>query len=189
MLDGMRHDPQPYATVLAGNIAAQRTRMRLKQSDLAERMRQQGWKWFPQTVSEVEAGRRAIRADELLGLAVALETTPPVLVTLPAGMAVVALPSGEPVGASRLITPDQSFVWDGNRLKTAPSTRSDSLIEALIAERRREGKTQEAVALEAYRDQLGQPPEDLYRVPGPRRAARHAERRRLGKWSRSKKRS
>jgi transcriptional regulator with XRE-family HTH domain len=160
MLDGMPNEPQPYAKVLAGNVAAQRTRMRLKQSDLAERMRQQGWKWFPQTVSEMEAGRRAIRADELLGLSIALDTTPLVLVTLPIGMAATALPSGQPVDASRLINPDQMFTWDDNRLKPAASTRPDQLIDAMIAQRRREGQTQEAAALEAYRDQLRQPPED-----------------------------
>lgn len=152
---------QPYGQVLAGNVAAARVRLRISQELLAERMRDLGvGQWRKQTVSELEAGRRAIRADELLPLSIALDTTVPVLTTLPVGVAAVTLPNGVPVGANRVVSNDQTFAWDGNRLKVAPPTRADPLIDALIAERRREGKTQEAAALEAYRDQLREPAED-----------------------------
>jgi transcriptional regulator with XRE-family HTH domain len=147
--------PQPYGLVLAGNVAAARIRLRISQESLAERMRALGLgNWRKQTVSELEAGRRAIRADELLPLSIGLDTTAAVLTTLPVGMTAAALPNGQPVGAYRVITPDQTFAWDGNRLKVAPSTRPDPPIDALIAERRREGRALEAAALEAYRDRL-----------------------------------
>jgi transcriptional regulator with XRE-family HTH domain len=149
--------PQPYAAVLAGNIAAERIRLGLHQSDLAERMQALGWKsWYPQTVSETEAGARAgragraIRAAELLALSIALETTVKVLTTAPPGVTSVLLPSGQPAGATRLVEPDGTFMWDGNKLKVSPSARpSPAILDALISERRRE-----ATELEAYRDYL-----------------------------------
>jgi transcriptional regulator with XRE-family HTH domain len=140
---------QTYALVLAGNVAAARTRMRLRQSSLAARMRELGWAWHPQTVSELEAGRRAIRAEELLALSIALETTVSVLTTAPVGMTAVTLPNGEVVGAQRIVTPDGTFTWDGDRLKVTPSAQPGPLIDALIAERRRD-----AAGLEALRDEL-----------------------------------
>lgn len=140
---------QPYALVLAGNIAAARTRMRLRQSSLAVRMNALGWKWHPQTVSELEAGRRAIRAEELLALSIALETTVSVLTTAPVGMTAVTLPDGKIVGAQRIVTPDGTFTWDGDRLKTVQAPQPGPLIDALIAERRRD-----AAGLEALRDEL-----------------------------------
>jgi hypothetical protein len=141
--------PQPYGLVLAGNVAAARTRLRINQGDLAGRMRQLGWRWVKQTVSEVEAGRRAIRADELLGLALSLYTSIGVLTGAPPGVSAVGLPDGQPVGAQRVATVDGTFTWDGDQLKVTPSAEPGPLIDALITERRRE-----AEVLESYRDQL-----------------------------------
>jgi transcriptional regulator with XRE-family HTH domain len=150
--------PQPYSLVLAGNIAAIRIRLRLKQRDLAERMRALGWsKWSKQSVSELEADKRAIRAEELLALSIALETTVRVLTTAPVGTTAVKLPEGQPVGAQRIVAPDGTFTWDGNRLKVSPSGRpSPATLDALIAEHRREAAEhlREAEELEAYRDYL-----------------------------------
>src|SRR5258708_26664158 len=95
-----------------------------------------GWKWHPQTVSEIEAGRRAIRAEELLALSIALETTVPVLTAPPPGLAAVTLPGGEPVGAARLTSLDGTFTWDGDRPKITTEAAPGPLIDALIAERR-----------------------------------------------------
>ena len=159
--------PQPYGQELAGNVAAARARLRISQELLAGRMRALGLgQWRKQTVSETEAGRRTIRADELLPLSIALDTTVPVLATLPVGVASATLPNGQPVSASRVISDDRTFAWDGDRLKVAPSAPgADSLFDAMVAERRRQGKSQEALALEAYRDQLremstGEPQEE-----------------------------
>jgi hypothetical protein len=84
----------------------------MPQGALARRMRRVGWRWYPQTVSEAEAGRRAIRAEELLGLAVALETTPWALMAAPRDLAAVALPSGDQIPAQRISVIDDSVTWD-----------------------------------------------------------------------------
>ena len=144
--------PQPYSKLLARNIAAARTRLQLRQSDLAERLRNQGVPWYPQTVSEAEQGRRAIRAAELLPLAIALETTVTVLTSPPPEMAAVIVPSGEVIGAQRITRLDGSTVWEGNRLRVAQSARQEPLIESLIAER-----LAEAEALKAVREELRRP--------------------------------
>lgn len=149
MNDELVTAPLPYARLLARNIAAARTVLHLRQSDLSERMREQDVPWYPQTVSEAEAGRRAVRAAELLPLAIALETTVWALTAAPPGTIAVALPSGEVISARRVVEVDESAVWDGNRLKVTPPSRRTPLIESLIAERRRE-----AEALEAYREEL-----------------------------------
>ena len=141
--------PQPYSKLLARNIATARTRAELRQSDLAERMRALKVPWYPQTVSEAEQGRRAIKAAELLPLAVALETTVWALTSAPPGMAAVTLPSGEVIGAQRITRIDRSATWEGNQLKVAPLSRQEPLIESLIAER-----LAEAEVLAAYRDDL-----------------------------------
>jgi transcriptional regulator with XRE-family HTH domain len=150
--------PQPYKQVLAGNVAATRSRMRINQRDLAERMRELGWKkWSKQTVSELEAGNRAIRAEELLALSIALDTTVRALTTAPVGITAVLLPDGRAVGAQRIVTPDGTFSWDGNTLKVSPSARpSPANLDALLAEHRREAAEhlREAEELEVYREYL-----------------------------------
>jgi hypothetical protein len=120
--------------------------MRLRQSSLAERMRQLGWeRWHPQTVSEIEAGRRDLRADELLGLAIALETTIAVLTMAPLDVGAVKLPSGTLVGAARLYTLDGTTSWDGDRPKVTPPSGATPIIDASLA-----GKREELRRLEEY---------------------------------------
>ncbi|MGH3218977.1 MAG: NUDIX domain-containing protein [Streptosporangiaceae bacterium] len=152
MNDELVTTPQPYSKLLARNIAAARTRLQLRQSDLAERLRAQKIAWYPQTVSEAEQGRRAIKAVELLPLAIALETTVTVLTSPPPEMAAVTLPSGEVIGAQRITRLDGSTTWEGNRLRVAQSARQEPLIESLIAER-----LAEAEMLKAVRDELRRP--------------------------------
>ena len=155
MNDELVTTPQPYSKLIADNIAAQRTRLRLRQSDLSERMRAQKVPWYPQTVSEAEQGRRAIRAAELLPLAIALETTVRGLTSAPPDVAAVTLPSGEVIGAQRITRMDGSTVWEGNRLKIAPSSGQEPLIESLIAERLAEAET-----LKAFREELRRQADD-----------------------------
>jgi len=91
--------------------------MRMRQESLAARMRDQGFKtWRKQTVSELEAGRRAIQADEILGLAIALETTVLALMAFDAGAVEVVLPSGMPVAADRIAAMDDMIRWEGDHL-------------------------------------------------------------------------
>jgi 8-oxo-dGTP diphosphatase len=90
--------PTPYAEVLARNIRAARSRIDLGQDAVAARMRNLGFSaWLRQTVGSTERGRRRPTAEEILGLAFALETTVPRLmaplwedkwVELPSGMSV-----------------------------------------------------------------------------------------------------
>jgi transcriptional regulator with XRE-family HTH domain len=61
---------------VAENVRALRARSRLKQGDVAERMRRFGFgKWSRATVSEVERGNRGVLADELVALAVVFEAS------------------------------------------------------------------------------------------------------------------
>jgi transcriptional regulator with XRE-family HTH domain len=112
---------RPFAQVIADNVAAARARLRLRQADLAARMTVQGWRWVSQTVSEMEQGRRAVRADELLGLALALNTTIGTLTAPPPDADSVALPVGQDIPAQRLAIADDSVEWDRNELRISPA--------------------------------------------------------------------
>ena len=128
---------------------------------LARRMRRAGWRWYPQTVSEAEAGRRAIRAEELLGLAVALETTPWALMAAPRDLAAVALPSGDQIPAQRISVIDDSVTWDDDELRVslaaaARTAARDEVayLDELVRERREPGMTEVRQQLAAIKEQL-----------------------------------
>jgi transcriptional regulator with XRE-family HTH domain len=124
MLSGMAAPTTPGA-ILAGNIAAARVRRRLQQSDLADRMRALGWKWVRQTVGEVENNRRRPSAEELYGLAEALDVSIPELMAPSDSDGEVRLPGGIVIGAvsvQRLAgrgVNDRSILWDGNAVAAA----------------------------------------------------------------------
>lgn len=66
------------------NIRATRARKKLDQADVSERMRKLGYtSWHRQTLGKVDRGERKLAASELLGLAYALETNIPVLLSGP----------------------------------------------------------------------------------------------------------
>lgn len=85
-----------YADVLARNVRAARARGALEQELLAARMRSLGYSaWRRQTVASVEKGKRRLSAEEIFGLALALETNiSSLLLPVPEDGPVV-LPSGE----------------------------------------------------------------------------------------------
>jgi|SRR5680860_170370 len=58
--------------LLAANIKARRGLLGLSQKDLAARMSSMRYVWSRPTVSQVETGARPVSADELYGLALAL---------------------------------------------------------------------------------------------------------------------
>lgn len=65
-----------YGQILAQNIRAARSRIGIGQDTVAERMRALGYDaWIRQTVSSTERGRRRPVAEEMPGLAIALETS------------------------------------------------------------------------------------------------------------------
>jgi transcriptional regulator with XRE-family HTH domain len=111
--------PASYSDAVLENIRATRARKKLDQAVVSERMRKLGYKsWHRQTLGKVERGERRLAASELLGLAVALETNIPLLLSGPPddgvelgdkgpidGRDVTALASGRNNGAVR---------WDDN---------------------------------------------------------------------------
>lgn len=89
-----------YGAVLASNVRAARTRAGLTQEVLADRMRLLGFTaWLYQTVGNVEKVKRRLTAEEILGLALALETTMPALMGASDHDDLVDLPGGQVVGA------------------------------------------------------------------------------------------
>jgi len=61
---------------IAANVRAWRARADLTSAVVAERMRELGFgTWLSQTVSVAEHGKRRITAEEIYGLAIALNTT------------------------------------------------------------------------------------------------------------------
>ncbi len=120
--------PTTYSDVLARNIRAARSRTDLGQEAVAERMRDIGFSaWIRQTVGSTERGRRRPTAEEILGLAICLETTAQRLMTplwedkwveLPSGEsllvgAVVSFVTGEQLGHDSTALDVQ---WHGNAL-------------------------------------------------------------------------
>jgi transcriptional regulator with XRE-family HTH domain len=76
--------PASYGDTLLENIRATRARKKLDQAVVSERMRKLGYtSWHRQTLGKVERGERRLAASELLGLALALETNIPVLLSGP----------------------------------------------------------------------------------------------------------
>ena len=48
----------------AANVREERERKGLSQADVADRMRERGWSWHPQTVQKIEAGHRKVSVGE-----------------------------------------------------------------------------------------------------------------------------
>lgn len=90
--------PTIYADVLRRNIRALRVRAGLHQGLVVERMRALGYtSWHRQTMGNVERGERRVMAEEIFGLAVALQTTIAALMSPVPDDKVVEFPSSPPV--------------------------------------------------------------------------------------------
>src|ERR1700678_72410 len=111
--------PTTYSEVLARNIRAARSRTDVSQQILAARMRSLGFSaWLHQTVGNVEKGKRRVTAEEILGLAFALETTVQRLLTPIGEDKWVELPSGMSLDVSAVVnliggTNDGAIQWYG----------------------------------------------------------------------------
>jgi transcriptional regulator with XRE-family HTH domain len=70
----MDSDALSYTETLAANITRARAGRRLSQEQVAGAMRELGFGWVRQTVTEAERNRRRIAAEELLGLSIVLKT-------------------------------------------------------------------------------------------------------------------
>lgn len=118
--------PTSYKDVLARNIRAARTRVDIGQDSLAARMRALGYdKWLRQTVGATERGRRRPTAEEMLGLAYALETSIARLMQPAEEDKVVEFPSGDAIAveAVRLSVTGQilhgALIWEGDEPRMA----------------------------------------------------------------------
>jgi transcriptional regulator with XRE-family HTH domain len=110
-----------YRQIVGRNISAARGRLRLRQSELAERMRTLGFEvWTQQTVAVSEKATRRVTTEEILGLAVALETSIASLMSGADFDGFIELPNGQLIGAvsvERLAgrgMNDRSVKWAGN---------------------------------------------------------------------------
>lgn len=138
----MDSEAADYAEVLGRNLAVARTRLDISQEDVAERMRQLGYAaWARATVSKSERGSRPVTAAEVIGLAMALETTVPGLMA-PFDMEELA-PVRLQRGARNLFANDVGYVtvgkkipagalrWEGNKLVVTARMSPDTLKEML----------------------------------------------------------
>jgi transcriptional regulator with XRE-family HTH domain len=111
----------PYADVLAANVRGARARAGLTQRQLSARMRALGFNWQNSLVAKLENGGRPLLATELLGLALALQTTISDLMAPRPADGLVQLPAGTavpPDSVRRLAfgTTDLAVTWDGEEL-------------------------------------------------------------------------
>lgn len=119
-----------YDEVLARNIRAERGRNRLGQATVVARMRALGYEgWHRQTLGKIERGERRLAADEVFGLALAMEVTMAALLLPDYEDEPVALPSGDEIhvtGVIRLIFSAgysrglRPVTWKDDKPATAP---------------------------------------------------------------------
>jgi transcriptional regulator with XRE-family HTH domain len=123
----MRDAGTSYGTVIGRNISAARGRLQITQRASAERMRALGFGWKQQTVTAAEKGRRGVTAEEILGLAVALETSVSRLMSPGDGDGIIRLPGGQriaPFTIARMVREDNhSAPWAGFRLDASKESR------------------------------------------------------------------
>lgn len=109
-----------YADLLMRNVKAARARRGLDQEMLAARMRALGFEvWVRQTVARVENGKRRLTAEEVFGLAIALEISVMRLMEAVRDDGRIGLPSGAelPFGTVHELLwggTDYGVKWDGS---------------------------------------------------------------------------
>jgi 8-oxo-dGTP diphosphatase len=138
----MRPD-MSFRDLIARNVRVARAAAlpKLSQADLAERMRALGFReWRRQTAGNIESGKRRVTAEELLGLALALDTTVARLTSSPyeIGGRDVVLLSGVVIPGRRVNFDDGSMRWDGNvpepaRQSAATAAWFDRLAQPVVA--------------------------------------------------------
>jgi transcriptional regulator with XRE-family HTH domain len=110
-----------YGDVLARNIRAARSRLGINQESVAARMRSLGYAaWLQQTAANVEKNRRRVTAEEIHGLARALETSIASLMRPADDDKTVAFPSGAAIPAASVAESagrganDGAVAWAGD---------------------------------------------------------------------------
>ena len=104
---------------MADNITAARARRRLSQRDVAERMTALGFPWRQQIADAAENRRRRITVAEVLGLALALQTSVKALMDPVEDESLVELPSGQLIAVETVRWSvqghnDNMVFWEGN---------------------------------------------------------------------------
>lgn len=159
-----------YGGVLARNVKNARVAAGLGQDLLAARMRSLGFsEWRYQTVGNVERGKRRLVVEEMLGLALALETTLQHLIDPSEGGRdeIIALPSGETV-LSDFVTSlvygmnARSVTWTDDKPEFGPETQRDNYALKFV-EVMRSASSSRPVEIE-YRDAAGSA--TTVRLPG-----------------------
>jgi transcriptional regulator with XRE-family HTH domain len=116
--------------IVARNVDAARNRLGINQKSLADRMRIHGFRWRQQTVAEIENSNRKVSAAELLGLALALETSIRTLLLPAPEDGPVRLPSGQTLDhaqAANLVVPAERrpATWQGRSIGMPIQPRAD----------------------------------------------------------------
>jgi transcriptional regulator with XRE-family HTH domain len=131
-----------YADVLTRNIRTARAAKRLGQANVVARMRALGFTaWHRQTVGKIERGERRVLADELLGLALTLETSIGALMAPSHDDKQIALPSGVSVLEATVrysirYRNDGSVRWEGDTPHFIEPAQELSTSESLDAQSR-----------------------------------------------------
>lgn len=106
-------DRRTYVDVMAENIRAARESQGIAQERVSARMRALGYgQWGRTTAGSVERGMRRLLAEEIIGLAIALETSVGQLLDPNLDEHIVMLPSGQPATVET-IRDSIRFVNDG----------------------------------------------------------------------------
>jgi hypothetical protein len=115
-----------YAEVLACNIRAARARADLTQAQVCRRMENLGFTvWRRQVIARVETGRRRLVAEEVLALALALETSMTRLLRADRDDGYVSLPCGMTIHPDSINAGayDGAISWDGDTPVRNPRRR------------------------------------------------------------------
>jgi transcriptional regulator with XRE-family HTH domain len=165
--------PSAYSDVLARNIRAARSRLGVNQEVLASRMQSLGYSaWLRQTVANVEKGRRRVTAEEIFGLAYALETSIGALMQATADDMLVTFPCGDAVAAASVQrsapvgTNDGAIRWEGTVPAFPEPVLHQLAAEGLVNRIRVNQSTGETTRLDPATGQWvksepgGQPPAD-----------------------------
>jgi hypothetical protein len=139
-------EPTAYGRLISRSVIAARSRLHMNQSSLAARMKALGHGWYPQTVGTVERGERRLTPDEILSLALALETSVGALLDPTTDDRLIELPSGDVILAKTVVRSVRHFndgmvSWDGDKPRFAtrePETWPDTEIGRDLREEVRE---------------------------------------------------
>ena len=110
----MPSEPIEFRELLARNCRKAAAAAQLRQERIRRRMNNLGFtSWVSSTVSLVLRGKRRITAEELVGLALALGTTPGVLLAVDDDddLQLVSLPGGFAFPGRRLYFNSESVTW------------------------------------------------------------------------------